>query len=496
MKAQRFTRATLVGTLVLLLAFSLLITSPGRASTPVFSDGFESGNLSAWTTSTGLTIESTLVHSGGFAAQANTTNGDTYAKKTLPATYSDGYFQIYFDLISNATQANLLRYRTSTGTSIGYLFVNTLGELGLRNDVGLVTVVSTTTVSPGVWHSLELHATINGASGITEVWLDGVHVNDLSITTNLGTAPIAAIQIGEVQTGRTFNVVFDDVVFDIQQIGQVVTPTPTFTRTPGPSPTPTNLPLFTNTPTATRTPTPTRTPTALPTATNTPAPTATSTVGPSPTATNTVLPTATSTVGPLPTPTNTPQPAPVFSDGFETGTFNSWTSSGGLSVESSVVHSGNYAAQGNTTNGGTYAKKTLPTTYSNGYFRTYFDLISYSSQVNLLRYRTSTGTSIGYLFVNTLGQLCLRNDAGLVTVVSTTTVSSGVWHALELHATINGASSTTEVWLDGVQVTSLSITTNLGTAPIGAIQIGEVQTARIYNVVFDDVVFDTQRISP
>lgn len=33
-------------------------------------------------------------------AQASTTNGDTCAKKTLVATYTNGYMQIYFDLVS------------------------------------------------------------------------------------------------------------------------------------------------------------------------------------------------------------------------------------------------------------------------------------------------------------------------------------------------------------------------------------------------------------
>jgi hypothetical protein len=61
--------------------------------------------------------------------------------------------------------------------------------------------------------------TINGASSITEVWLDGVKINSLSLTTNLGTNPIGGLQIGEVQTGRTYDVVFDDVVFDIQRVG-------------------------------------------------------------------------------------------------------------------------------------------------------------------------------------------------------------------------------------------------------------------------------------
>jgi len=188
--------------------------------TPVFSDGFESGNMSLWTSSGGLTVQTqtALVHSGTYAAQGNTTNGATYAKKTLPASYSDGYARIYFNIVSYSSQVNLLRYRTSTDTSLAYLFVSTTGKLSLRNDVSATTLTSATSVGSG-WHALEFHVVINGASSTTEVWLDGIKVNDLSVTTNLGTALIGRIQIGEVNTGRTYNVIFDDVIFDNRQIG-------------------------------------------------------------------------------------------------------------------------------------------------------------------------------------------------------------------------------------------------------------------------------------
>lgn len=194
-------------------------TSTSQQHTPVFTDGFESGNLSAWTTTAGLTVESTIVHGGTFAAQANTTNGGTYAKKLLPTTYSNGYARIYFNLVSYSSQVNLLRYRTAADASMTYLFVNTAGKLGLRNDIGAVTFTSATSVTSG-WHALEFHVTSNGASSTTEVWLDGVKVNDLSVTMDLGTNLIGKIQIGEVITGRTYNVIFDDVVFDNQPIGQ------------------------------------------------------------------------------------------------------------------------------------------------------------------------------------------------------------------------------------------------------------------------------------
>ena len=50
------------------------------------------------------------MHSGGFAVEGNTTNGATYAKKTVTAT-RDAYARVWFNLKSEASQVNLLRMR-------------------------------------------------------------------------------------------------------------------------------------------------------------------------------------------------------------------------------------------------------------------------------------------------------------------------------------------------------------------------------------------------
>jgi hypothetical protein len=194
------------------------VTTP-PPPTPVFADGFESGNASAWTSAVGLTVETSTVHSGTWAAEGNTTNGATYAKKTLPGTYTDAYARVYFDIKSFTDQVNLLRLRDAAGNSLGYLFVNTSGALAFHDDVTALSTTSTTTVGPG-WHALELHMLVNGTTSTVGAWLDDVPVSALSSNAaNLGTAPVGQLQIGEVQTGRTYDVVFDDAVFATQRIG-------------------------------------------------------------------------------------------------------------------------------------------------------------------------------------------------------------------------------------------------------------------------------------
>jgi hypothetical protein len=77
------------------------------------------------------------------------------------------------------------------------------------------------TVVPGTgWHAVELHVAVNGAASTVQVWLDGAPVTALSGPTTLGTAPIGIFQIGETQTGRTYDVVFDDAAFGDQRLGR------------------------------------------------------------------------------------------------------------------------------------------------------------------------------------------------------------------------------------------------------------------------------------
>ena len=48
-----------------------------------FGDGFETGDLSRWTSVGGLTVQGSTVYSGAFAARATTTGSATYAQKTI-----------------------------------------------------------------------------------------------------------------------------------------------------------------------------------------------------------------------------------------------------------------------------------------------------------------------------------------------------------------------------------------------------------------------------
>jgi large repetitive protein len=160
------------------------------------------------------------------------------------------------------------------------------------------------------------------------------------------------------------------------------------------------------------------------------------------------------------------------------------------------VYAGSWAARGTSTGAATWAYRQLDSTYTQLYYRIRFKVISQAASSNstvyLLKFRTPTGVSILGLYRSPTGSLGYRNDIAGVATASTTTVATGIWHEVQVRVLINGSSSETETWLDGVRIAALSKTENFGTAAgVGRIQIGENSTGRVYDVAFDDVAANT-----
>jgi chitodextrinase len=198
------------------------VTTP-QPAVPLFADGFESGSLSAWDTSNGLTVQDAIVHSGNQAARGNTTNGATYAKKSFSSTQPDAYARVFFTIASQSSQVNILRLRDANGTSLAYLYVNTQGRLGVHDDATGANTTSNLTVTSG-WHSVQLHLGVDTspgtATGALQVWYDDTLVGSLSSTSvDVGNAPVGGMQIGETQQQRTYDITFDDAAFATDLLG-------------------------------------------------------------------------------------------------------------------------------------------------------------------------------------------------------------------------------------------------------------------------------------
>jgi hypothetical protein len=194
-------------------------TTPARGA--LFSDDFESGSLSKWTSVSGLVVQQEQVFSGAWAARGTSTGAATWAYERLDASQVSLYYRIRFNLVSQAaSNVNLLKFRTGSGASLLGVYVSSSGRLAYRNDVIGQSLTSLTNVSLGTWHTLQVHVVVNGAASQTETWLDNVSISQLSRTESLGTDPVGRIQLGENSTGRIYDVAFDDVVADTAPIAQ------------------------------------------------------------------------------------------------------------------------------------------------------------------------------------------------------------------------------------------------------------------------------------
>lgn len=97
--------------------------------------------------------------------------------------------------------------------------MSSTGKLGYRNDVAGASTNSTTSLAIGVWYDLQVRVRINGSTGETETWLDGVRIDALSKSEPLGTSSIGRLQLGDTSSGRTYDVAFDEVAAGTAFIG-------------------------------------------------------------------------------------------------------------------------------------------------------------------------------------------------------------------------------------------------------------------------------------
>ncbi len=176
----------------------------------------------------------------------------------------------------------------------------------------------------------------------------------------------------------------------------------------------------------------------------------------------------------------------LFRDGFESGTMSAWTTNAGLVVQNTQRYAGTWGARATTTSAARYAIKSL-TARTSLYQQVRFKVLSKAAvPVTVMGARTGGNARRVEVFLNGANRLALRNVTTATAYASTTAVTLNVWHTVQLHTTIAGTASTTEVWLDGVKIAALTRTMSLGTAGIGRVQIGEALAGKTYDIAFDD----------
>ena len=194
----------------------LAAAQPASAST-LFSDGFESGDYSAWSqVQTGgdgmAVVQSAITRTGGLAAQLSesaTTGSKAYARKTFAAAQQDltasGDFRV---VAQGASGGNVPFFRLLDASSARIISVyrqnGTSGAVGLT--YGGSHFSTSGTLPLNTWGTIAVHV----AGSTVEVDLNGTAVYQTAAA-SLGTAGVSTVQIGNDTAAQAFNMAVDTI---------------------------------------------------------------------------------------------------------------------------------------------------------------------------------------------------------------------------------------------------------------------------------------------
>jgi hypothetical protein len=230
----------------LLAVIASLVGAASASADTVFSDGFESGDFSAWsqvqTNVDGTaTVQSATVSTGSFAAQlseSSTAGSKAYARKTLASAQPDlsasGDFRV---VAQGGTGQNVPFFRFLDPSSARVVSIyrqnGTFGRIYVN--YGGAFFQTTGSIPLDTWGTIALHVIANGAASTVEARLNGTLIYQTT-SANLGTAGVQTVQIGNDTGGQAFTILADtisvhtppDTTIDSGPSGTTNDPTPTF----------------------------------------------------------------------------------------------------------------------------------------------------------------------------------------------------------------------------------------------------------------------------
>jgi hypothetical protein len=198
-----------------------------RFFTVLFSDGFESGNFSAWTSTNGApTVQSTTKYHGTYAMCINAAED---ARKTLASAYSDVYLRGY------------VRFATLPAIGKSYrFFVIMASDWSEHVNVGIYTdgsgnsrwVMSTPgysweivgdNVNANQWYCVEIRRKVGAGNGVSALWIDGANVFSASDDTIAVNAQVFIVGAIWANGGPTIDLYHDCIVIADAYIGPEAT---------------------------------------------------------------------------------------------------------------------------------------------------------------------------------------------------------------------------------------------------------------------------------
>jgi hypothetical protein len=192
------------------------VSDPITTLPVLFADAFDTGDLSAWTTVVGLTIDHTNGATSPPSAVGSVSGAAAYAGRDLGGTATDVCVSVAVNVASRGSNAvDLVRLRTINGTTNGgplaKVFLGQDGRLYVRNDHGSAQI-SSGTLLPSGWNTIELCGRGIGPSGSWDLYLNGTRIVS-GWATDTGPDPAGRVQIGDT-AAKTWTINFDDVVVD------------------------------------------------------------------------------------------------------------------------------------------------------------------------------------------------------------------------------------------------------------------------------------------
>jgi hypothetical protein len=221
---RKFQSSCLV--ILLTMSFANIIVNQfsARAITHIFSDGFESGDFSAWNSRAG-SVQSVVKHHEIYAAQFSGT-WQRASKSLSPTLLAYARIYVYFsDLPSGGNVISILSlYRSSSPFAPDVC-------VGVKNDGGVIkwgVTYDTSQVGPfapspnpitGVWYCVELRLNVTEGVGYNyEVWVDGTSILAKSRTIS-GAAKFDQLLIGGWDETEKLTNYIDCVVVSDAYIG-------------------------------------------------------------------------------------------------------------------------------------------------------------------------------------------------------------------------------------------------------------------------------------
>jgi hypothetical protein len=193
-----------------------------NTSLPLFADGFENGNLAAWTVRTAAggtaTAQSAEVRSGTYAARlsAAASGGSySYARATIPGNPTDIMVGGDFNVTTPGTAGTnvpLFRLYDPAGTRlISFYRQSGSGDKLWVQHSGAFNA-TTASLSLGQWVHTELRVRTAGTgASLLEIRVDGALVYQTA-TASLGTTGVATVQIGNDTANQAFAAYADNIV--------------------------------------------------------------------------------------------------------------------------------------------------------------------------------------------------------------------------------------------------------------------------------------------